>query len=310
MTDAASSYDVPLKNASKWSTLFPFQPRFETIGGYKYAYIDEGPTNSDGTERPVLLCSHGNPTWSFFFREVVKRFSDKYRVVAVDHIGCGRSEKPSLGKYPYTLARRGNDLNELLDKLEIKNVALIAHDWGGAVGMRAATRRPELYSRLILMNTAAYLSDRVPKRIRLCHTPILNRILLQGLNVFPHAATTMATAKGLSDEVKAGLLAPYDSWSNRIAVCEFVQDIPTSSKHRSYDALKETQEKLSLLKDKPVALIWGVKDWCFPPEVFLDGFLKYYPNAFVRKIEDAGHYLLEDSPEETISAIQEFLETR
>ena len=174
--------------------------------------------------------------------------------------------------------------------------------------MCAATQIPDRFSKIILMNTAAYLSDRVPKRIRLCHIPVLKRIMLQGLNVFPRAATRMATAKGLAPDVKAGLLAPYDSWANRIAVCEFVQDIPLSPRHRSYEALKGTGERLNVFKDEQVALIWGVKDWCFPPEVFLDEFLKYYPNAYVKKIEDAGHYLLEDSPKETLGSIREFLE--
>ena len=174
--------------------------------------------------------------------------------------------------------------------------------------MCAATQIPDVFSKIILMNTASYLNDRVPKRIRLCHIPVLKRIMLQGLNVFPIAAATMATAKGLSDDVKAGLLAPYDSWSNRIAVCEFVQDIPVSPKHRSYQTFVDMMKRLPVFKDKPVALIWGVKDWCFPPEIFLEEYLKYYPNAFVHKIEDAGHYLLEDSLDETVAAMREFLD--
>ncbi|MCF0235100.1 MAG: alpha/beta hydrolase, partial [Thermoguttaceae bacterium] len=206
--------------------------------------------------------------------------------------------------------RRARDLTRFIRELKLDDIALIAHDWGGAVAMAAATRIPERFSKIVLMNTAAYLSDRVPFRIRLCHIPILKRIMLQGLNVFPRAATKMATEKGLSPEVKAGLLAPYDSWANRIAVCEFVQDIPTSPRHRSYETLKTTQERLPLLKDKKIALIWGMKDWCFPPEVFLEKFLEYYPDAFVRKLADAGHYLMEDAPEETIAAIREFLEQK
>lgn len=293
------------RNVANWRALYPYESHFETIGGFRMHYLDEGP--KDGS-KPTLLCSHGNPTWSFFFRSVINEFRDQYRVVVVDHIGCGLSEKPSLKKYPYSLGRRGQDLIELIEKLDLKNIALIAHDWGGAVAMCAATQIPDRFSKIILMNTAAYLSDRVPKRIRLCHIPVLKRIMLQGLNVFPRAATRMATAKGLAPDVKAGLLAPYDSWANRIAVCEFVQDIPLSPRHRSYEALKGTGERLNVFKDEQVALIWGVKDWCFPPEVFLDEFLKYYPNAYVKKIEDAGHYLLEDSSKETLGSIREFLE--
>ncbi len=296
-----------LRNVDAWRALYPYRSHFETIGGFQYHYLDEGPATPDDS-RPTLLCSHGNPTWSFFFRSVIDAFRDEYRVVVVDHIGCGLSEKPPVGKYPYSLGRRGRDLIELIEKLGLTNIALIAHDWGGAVAMNAATQIPERFSKVILMNTAAYLSDRVPKRIALCRIPYLRRIMMQGLNVFPRAATKMATAKGLAPEVKAGLLAPYDSWRNRVAVCEFVQDIPLSTRHRSYEALKATGERLNVFKDEQVALIWGVKDWCFPPEVFMTEFLKYYPNAFTRRIEDAGHYLLEDSPQETLAAIREFLE--
>ena len=291
-----------------WQALYPYESHSMTIGGFRYNYVDEGPTEPDGVDRPTLICVHGNPTWSFFFRGVVNAFRDKYRVIAVDQIGCGKSEKPGIDKYPYTTARRADDLIELITKLGLKNCVLVAHDWGGAVGMCAATQIPDVFSKIILMNTASYLNDRVPKRIRLCHIPVLKRIMLQGLNVFPIAATTMATAKGLSDDVKAGLLAPYDSWSNRIAVCEFVQDIPVSPKHRSYQTFVDMMKRLPVFKDKPVALIWGVKDWCFPPEIFLEEYLKYYPNAFVHKIEDAGHYLLEDSLDETVAAMREFLD--
>ena len=279
-----STFSVKTKNDALWRPLYPFESRYVEIDGFQYHYVDEGPTEPDGVERPTLLMSHGNPTWSFVFRDVIKAFRGKYRTIAVDHIGCGLSEKPSIRKYPYS------------------------HDGGGAVAMGTATRIPERFSKIVLMNTAAYLNDRVPKRIRLCHIPILKRIMLQGLNVFPRAATKMATEKGLSEEVKAGLLAPYDTWANRIAVCEFVQDIPTTQRHRSYETLKTIQEKLPTLADKEIALIWGMEDWCFPPEIFMKKFQEYYPNAFVRELKGIGHYLMEDAPEETIAAIREFLE--
>ena len=151
------------KKSNDWNALYPYEPKFATIGGFQYHYVDEGPDAPDGVDRPTLICSHGNPTWSFFFRSVVEAFRDKYRVIAVDHIGCGLSDKPSASKYPYDTERRATDFLELIDKLGLKNCALIAHDWGGAIGMRAATRAPELFSKIVLMNTASYLSDRVPR---------------------------------------------------------------------------------------------------------------------------------------------------
>ncbi len=306
MNSGQSVVEYP-RNVDNWRALYPFESHDETIGGFRFHYLDEGPEKPD-PNKPTILCSHGNPTWSFFFRSIINEFRDEYRVIVVDHIGCGLSEKPSPHKYPYSLARRGQDLIEFIDKLGLDKLALIAHDWGGAIGMCAATQIPDRFSKIVLMNTAAFPSRRAPWRIRLCRIPILSRIMLQCMNVFPSAATTMVTAKGLAPDVKAGLLAPYDRCKNRIAICEFVQDIPLSPRHRSYEALRTMGERLNVFKDEQVALIWGAKDWCFPPDVFMAEFQQRYPNAFARIIEDAGHYLLEDSPEETLAAIREFLE--
>ena len=118
-----------------WRSLYPFASHDIAIGGHRYHYLDEG----DG---PVLLMVHGNPTWSFYWRELVRAFRGRCRVVAVDHIGCGLSEKPSAGEYPFRLARRVADLNEFIEKLDLRQITLVAHDWGGGIGMGAAVAAP------------------------------------------------------------------------------------------------------------------------------------------------------------------------
>lgn len=284
-----------------WKALYPFESHYVEIEGLRYHYLDEG-------EGPVLLMSHGNPTWSFFFRELVKAFSPRYRVVVPDHIGCGLSEKPGEHAYPFTLARRIDDLGALIESLDLRDITLIAHDWGGAIGMGAAAAVPERFSRFVLMNTAAFRSERIPGRINVCRIPGLGRFCVQGMNLFVQAALRMASNRpgGLSPEVQAGLAAPYDSWKNRRAVFRFVLDIPMDERHASYKTLTDLEKALPALADRPTCFIWGMRDWCFPEE-FLDRFLEIFPGATVHRIADAGHYLVEDAPEEVIEYIDRFL---
>jgi len=135
---------------SAWQHLYPFTSRFIERGGLKYHYLDEG------CGEPVLMV-HGNPTWSFYFRTLIKALSNTYRVIAPDHIGCGLSDKPNLDRYDYRLKSRIDDLTDLIARLDLKEkVTLVLHDWGGAIGLAAALRRPEQIGRLVIFNTAAF----------------------------------------------------------------------------------------------------------------------------------------------------------
>lgn len=305
--------EITVRDEVLWRPLYPFASHYMKIGGFAYHYIDERPddweTNPEVRNRPTLLMVHGNPTWSFFFRNLVLAFRDRFRVIVVDHIGCGLSEKPSASRYPYSMDRRVSDLCHLVKKLNLRDVCLVAHDWGGTIGMGAATRLADRFSRLILMNTAAFRSQRCPVRIRMGRIPFVSPFLIQRLNLFCRAAVRWATNHpgGLPKEVAAGLCAPYDSWKHRVAVSQFVRDVPLSEKHRSYQTLVAIENGLPQFSEKPVLLVWGMQDWCFSPD-FLKRFLQFYPEAMVRKIENAGHYLLEDALDETVAAMNEFLE--
>lgn len=247
-------------------------------------YVDEG----EGEQ--VLLAVHGNPSWSFLFRHVIQRFKSVMRVIALDHLGCGLSSKPQ--EATYNLATHIKNLNFLIEKLELKNIHLLLHDWGGAIGMGAALENKDKIKSITLCNTAAFWSDDIPKRIAMLQTPYFGEFIIRALNGFACPATRMAVYRPLSLTAKKGLLMPYRSWRSRIAIARFVQDIPKDSSHPSYNLLRSIESRLSSLTC-PKLLLWGMKDFCFHPG-FLETWKKIYPEAKVVPFEQAGHYLFED----------------
>ncbi|MEM1223086.1 MAG: alpha/beta fold hydrolase [Verrucomicrobiota bacterium] len=263
-------------------------------------YLDEG-------IGPVVLMLHGNPTWSFYYRKVVDRLvASGFRCIVPDHIGCGLSDKPR--NYAYTLKRRIDDVERLIDSLEIRKFSLIVHDWGGAIGCGLAIRRPDALQKLVLLNTAAYLSKRIPWRIALVKIPYIGELIIRGLNGFAGPATVMSVNAPLSPSARLGMLWPYRSWRDRVAVWNFVRDIPLSKSHPSYRTLAEIQESLVELKSKPVRIIWGGKDFCFTKH-FYKRWLKIFPDADADYIEGCGHYVLEDSSDYTLEKIEIFLKS-
>jgi haloalkane dehalogenase len=253
---------------------------------------------------------HGNPTWSYYWRSLITQFRNRFRCIAVDHIGCGLSDKPNETQYPFTLERRIGDLVHLIKRLDLKRITLIAHDWGGVIGMGAATQLPERFEQFVFMNTAAFRGIQCPLRIRLCRIPFFGRLAIQGLNLFSLGVLWMASANrsNLTPEVRSALLAPHDSWKHRLAVYRFVQDIPLSPHHPSYGALQRIEESLPQFRDRRVCLIWGMLDWCFSPE-YLERFVQFFPDADIHCLAKAHHLLLEDAPRDVATALETFLES-
>jgi haloalkane dehalogenase len=276
---------------------YPFESHYIDIQKNRLHYVDEG--NGE-----ILLFVHGNPTWSFAWRHLVSGLSGQFNTIAVDHMGCGLSDKPS--KYMYTLNQHVDNLVEFVTRRELDSITLIAHDWGGAIGMGAAARMPERFSRFVLCNTAAFRSKQIPKRIAICRIPFLGTLAIRGLNAFSRAALWMAVEKKLSTSAKKGLLAPYNSWANRVAVNAFVKDIPLHKSHPSYDTLTQVEDGLAQFVNHPMLFIWGERDWCFTTD-FLEEFEQRFPHAETHRIPDAGHYVFEDAPEIMVSRIREFL---
>jgi len=280
--------------------LYPFASHYVDIGGHRMHYVDEG----DG---PVVLMLHGNPTWSFYYRDLIKGLRDRYRVVVPDHIGCGLSDKPQ--DYPYTLATHIANVERLVDHLGLTDVTLAVHDWGGAIGFGLAVRRTDLVRRFVVFNTAAFLGGRMPWRIGVCRIPLFGGMAVRGLNGFAGCAMFMACAKHerMTPEVKRGYLLPYNSYANRVAVHRFVKDIPTRPTHVSYGTLAEIEAGLAALRDRPMTIFWGMKDFCFTPK-FLDEWIKRFPDADVHRFADAGHYVVEDAHERILPVLGTFLD--
>lgn len=278
---------------------YPFASRFLDLDRLRYHYVDEG-------AGVPLLMVHGNPTWSFAWRKLIAGLKDEYRTLAVDHVGCGFSDKPQ--NYPYRLRQHVDNLCRFVESLDLRNVTLFGHDWGGCIGMGAAVRMPERFRRFVLFNTAAFRSRRIPLRIAVCRIPLLGALGVRGLNLFSRAALRMAVAdrSRMTPAVKAGYLAPYNSWHNRVAVLRFVQDIPLKPSHPSYATLVEIENGLAQFRDRPMLLVWGERDWCFTP-AFLDEFQQRFPQAETLRLPDAGHYVFEDAPERILPRVREFL---
>lgn len=265
----------------------------------RYHYLDEG-------RGEPLVMVHGNPTWSFYWRQLVLAFRDRYRTVVPDHIGCGLSDKPQ--DYPYCLAQHIENLVRLIEQLDLRQVTLLVHDWGGAIGLGAALRVPARIARLVLFNTGAFPPPYVPLRIRICRVPWLGRWAIRRGNLFARAALRMAMYRParLTPAVRAGLLAPYDSWDHRVAIDRFVGDIPLTRRHPTWQTLADIQRGLPTLADRPIQLIWGLRDWCFT-RVCLDRFVQFFPQAEVHGLEDAGHYVIEEAPERIVPLVRAFL---
>ncbi len=282
---------------------YPFAGHFLDLGGLRYHYLDQG------LGEPLVML-HGNPTWSFYYRNLVLGLRDAYRTVVPDHIGCGLSDKPDDSRYEYSLRQRVSDLETLLDHLNLgDNLTLILHDWGGMIGMAFAHRHPERIKRLVLLNTAAFpmpQSKRLPWSLWCCRTPLLGPMLVRGLNAFCRGAARYCVRKPLPAEVREGYLVPYDSWQNRIAVLRFVQDIPLAPGDRGFDLVKEVADGLHRFAQLPTLICWGEQDFVFDRH-FLDEWQRRFPRAEAHIFPEAGHYVLEDAGAEILALIRDFL---
>jgi haloalkane dehalogenase len=269
-------------------------------------YLDEGPRDA-----PVLLMLHGNPTWSFYYRNLVLRLRDRYRCIVPDHIGCGLSDKPDDAHYDYHLQRRVTDLDQLV-QATIGNespLSLVVHDWGGMIGFAWAADRADRIERAVILNTAAFPlpEDKpFPFALWLGGRTRLGAALIRGFNAFSGMAARIAFKKPVSKAVRAGYTGPYNSWANRIATLRFVQDIPLDSGDRGYELITRTADRLQAFADKPALLVWGLKDFVFD-ESFYRVWQQYLPKAEKYPLADCGHYVLEDGGTALLDRIEQFL---
>jgi haloalkane dehalogenase len=279
--------------------LYPFNldHHFSPSEGIRMHYLDEG------SGEPIVML-HGNPTWSFFFRNLVGELKPYGRCLVPDHIGCGLSDKPQ--NYPYRLKTPIENTIGWLEHLKIERFHLIVHDWGGAIGMGVAVRWPARVKTLTILNSAAFLCPSIPWPIAVCRLPIVGPFLTQYLNLFARCATSMTVQTSLPKNIRKGYLFPYRRVRDRVAIRAFVKDIPMESSHPSYEVLEKIEKNLWILANKPVLLAWGAQDFCFHDGIFRR-WREIFPGAQCVRFPQAGHYLLDDAHGEIEPVIRRFI---
>lgn len=292
-------------NRDNFKDLYPFSENYFTHkSGLKQHYVDEG------KGEPFVMV-HGNPSWSFLYRNLINEFKGDMRTIAPDHIGCGLSEKPGLDSFGYTLKEHVDNLEALIEGLNLTEpINLAVHDWGGAIGMGYATRHPEKIKRLIVMNTGAFRLPAdcpFPWPIWIFRNTDLGASFNQHLNAFSFIASHTCSIKGMPAKVREGFTAPYDCPENRVATTRFVQDIPLVPADPSYDEIVRIEDGLEKLSSKPMLICFGRKDFVFTRHFYFE-WKKRFPKAEAHSFH-AGHYLLEDVGREVFSLIRELFST-
>ncbi len=278
--------------------LYPWTGRTLRTDAGRMHYLDVG-------KGPTVLMVHGNPTWSFYYRHLVAELSTDHRCIAPDHIGCGLSDKPA--DFSYKISAHVENLVHLVDALELEDITLVVHDWGGAIGYATALRHLGKVKRFVVLNTAAFLLP-LPKALLALRLPLYGPVVIQGLNGFFHMGFRMATGhkERFQGAVKQGYLHPYRTWADRRAILRFIQEIPIEEHHPTRGLLAGLEEGLPKLTHLPHLVFWGLED-----PVFHAGYLKKWkelvPEAEVHEYADCGHWVLEEAHERIIPALRDFL---
>jgi acyl-coenzyme A synthetase/AMP-(fatty) acid ligase/pimeloyl-ACP methyl ester carboxylesterase len=253
--------------------------------------LDNGVEPSAGT----VVCVHGNPTWSYLWRRVLAKAPPGWRVVALDHLGMGYSERPAG---PRTLEQRIDDLTTVLETLAVTGpVVIVAHDWGGPISLGWALAHPGRVRGLVLANTAVEQPEGrdAPVLIRLARSRLLRRAACSATPLFVRV-TGLLSRPALPHGVRAALAAPYATADRRRAVEEFVADIPLEPDHVSAACLRKIADGLPDLAGVPVLLQWGPRDPVFS-ERYLRDLNAGLPHADVHRYAQASHLVTEDAPQ-------------
>ena len=280
---------------------FPYEPRFVDAGEIRLHYVDEGPPDA-----PPLLFVHGNPTWSYLWRRPIAELSSRgHRCVAFDHMGFGRSDKPPQLS-AYSLECHIENAIALIDALDLSDVTLVGHDWGGPIGLGALLERRDRLRAVALMNTWAWeLPSFLPPFLREFRTEGLGEILALGGNLFVESIPGGMRRRDADPLMMEAYRAPFPDYWSRAGTLAFQREIPLTERDRSAPLMASIHERLPDLS-LPVLLVWGMRDPVFQP-VFLEQWRELFPKAETVELDDASHFLVEDSPDAVTDAIEGFL---
>ena len=283
-----------------WSRLV-FTPGVDGVGR-TWHVLDNGVVDATVT----LLCVHGNPTWSYLWRNVLARAAPDLRVIAVDQLEMGFSERSGR---PRGLQQRVDDLGALTDALQLTGrVITVAHDWGGPISLGWAVRHRAQLDGIVLTNTAVHqpAGSRAPTLIRLARLPGVLPLICVRTPAFIQATLELARPR-LSASIRAAYHAPYRSAARRAGIGAFVQDIPLDASHPSAEALDRLIAGVATLTDVPALLLWGPSDPVFS-DLYLHDLEARFPGADVHRFVGASHLVSEQA--DVAGAVHEWVAGR
>jgi haloalkane dehalogenase len=303
MEDYASSIDKP-----DWlRPLYPWPQKRLTVNGRQMAYLDEGAR--DGS--PILLL-HGNPTWSFLYRDFIEPLvGEGHRVIAPDCIGSGYSSKPRADA-AYTLAHHVADLVSLIDQLDLNGLTIVGQDWGGPQGLGAALQRLSRLKALVLMNTWCFTDyigpfHQNPRPWTTWHAPLIGPILLKRFKVLSHGGVSTITKRGMTRAEKRGYHHVYDEPDSETVVMTWPRTIPLRDGDRGWSDMRAIETRLDELARTPILIIWGVDDPVFNVE-YRDHLRRLLPHAEGPiNFDRASHFLQDDRGPDVVKAMIPFL---
>ncbi len=278
--------------------LYPFRTRNLQVGACRMSIVDEGPV-----EAPPLLMVHGNPGWSFSFRKLIPEVTRRYRVLAPDLVGFGLSDKPADPAY-HTIAQHIANLTSAIEQLDLRNLTLLLHDWGGPIGLGYAIVHPQNVSRIVLTNSWAFpvpnpKSLRLPFGVRLANRGGIGELLDSMLALSITSALSSGT-RTADDMVVEGYKYPAHSAAGRVGPRAFWRLLRPAG-----PADSELERICSGLKDitAPVDIVWGARDAMLsrlPAYLLRDAFKNAHAPVF---LDNASHYVAEDAPEALVSKL-------
>lgn len=285
-----NSPSFPWLNTSE----YPFTSQWVTKKGVRQHYIDEG-------SGPVLLFVHGTPSWSFDFRKIIQQLSGHYRCIAVDHIGFGLSDKPA--DYPYSTQNHAAQLSDLIRQLDLQEITLVLHDFGGPIGIAAALENKERIKRVVAMNTWLWSAENDPDFIRfskILKSPMLPFLYLR-LNFSPRFLLPGSFGdQKLPRKLRSQYTRPFPDAASRKGALAFAKSLLNDQPW-----FQTLWDRKSELEKWDWLFIWGMKDKFAGPK-YLDRFLKGFPNAIAVKLDTVGHFPQEEASETVTKHIAKF----
>jgi len=274
-------------------SLFPFTSQSVDVDGNAVHYVDEG-------NGPVLLMLHGNASYSFAYREIIRALSRHFRCVALDYPGFGLSSaRPGYG---FTPREHSAVVERFADTLGLTSIRLLVHDWGGPIGLGFAGRRPELIHSLLIGNTWAWPAEPgspVAKFARLAGSP-LGGFLIRQFNLFIRLMNPIGTNRKFTRAEKAAFWGPFATPRSRRPMALFPKEIL-----RSREYLAEVEIGLGRLRDRPVLLLWGDRDTGFA-HAERYRFERHFPGSTTRVLAGAKHFIQEDAPDQIAAEVLRF----